>query len=195
VVEILGEAAEGTDPQRQSSVDRNDALQEGPVLLGAPVDEVPQGPLPQARTEIVLGGGPTIGEASENAKDEPASDALTILKILCVNDSIDSTLQTRESDAVLAYRARHEEKGLALKAARVEKQNELDDARTAKLRLEKQQLEQKIDLVREQARQACEAKKMGQPFNYERALNQISAVIGLRGPEMFRHEQRPRPLG
>jgi len=37
-----------------------------------------------------------------------------------------------------------------------------------------------------QARKALAEQK---PFDYDRALNQISALVGLRGPEEFRHDE------
>jgi hypothetical protein len=170
-------------------------VEEAQVLPGALVDEVSRPSLLLARARIVPAGRkssthPVLGKA----KADPSSDACAILEILCVNEFMDSQIRTRESDALEAYRARTQGKELELKAARLEKQNQLVEARTAKLRLENQALEDKIALVREKALEAHNAKKEGKPFNYERALNQISAVIGLRGPEMFRHEKRPQEL-
>ena len=123
------------------------------------------------------------------------SDAYAILELLCVNEFINAKLKTSEMDALEVYRARNQGKEVALKAARLERQNKLDQARTEKLRLEIQKLKTERAGVRKELREAKEAEKQGQPFNYERALNQISAVIGLRGPEEFRIEKEEEEEG
>ena len=48
----------------------------------------------------------------------------------------------------------------------------------------------KIDHYLDQAQKALAEKR---PFDYERALNQISAVIGLRGPEEFLRDEAEGP--
>ena len=185
-------AAKQTDRQRQGRLRKNRVVEAEPVPHDAPVDGVPRRTLPMARAEIVEAGWEKVREGLEKAKADPSSDAYAMLEILCVNEFINAKMKIREYDAVELFRARNQGKELALKAAHLERQNELIEAKTEKLRLENRALKHKLVLVKKETLQARKAK--GKPFNYDRALNQISAVIGLRGEEMFRHEKRPRQL-
>jgi hypothetical protein len=189
----MKETARQTERKGEAPAKDNGVVEEEQLRPEAQVDKVPRPAVLPGQAGIAPGACKTIRPVLGKGKADPSSEACAILEILCVTEFVDSQImKTRESDALEAYRGRNEGKKMALKTARLERQNQLDEARAAKLRLENQALENKIALVREETLQAHEAKKLGKPFNYERALNQISAVIGLRGPEMFRHEKRPR---
>jgi hypothetical protein len=126
----------------------------------------------------------------ETAIADRSSDAYRMLEIMCLNELVEAQLKTREMDALEVFRARNQGKELEMKAGRFQSQNQLMQAQTEKLRLQNRMLEDKIAQITEQALQASEAKKGGRPFDYERALNQISAVIGLRGGEEFLHDEQ-----
>jgi hypothetical protein len=126
----------------------------------------------------------------EKASADPSSGAYGMLEIMCLNELVEVQLKTREMDALEVFRARNQGRQLEMKAERLQSQNQLAEAQTEKLRLDIRMLEDKIAQITEKALQASEAKKTGRPFNYERALNQISAVIGLRGGDEFLHDEQ-----
>jgi hypothetical protein len=133
---------------------------------------------------------PALRALFETAIADRSSDAYRMLEIMCLNELVEAQLKTREMDALEVFRARNQGKELEMKAGRFQSQNQLMQAQTEKLRLQNRMLEDKIAQITEQALQASEAKKGGRPFDYERALNQISAVIGLRGGEEFLHDEQ-----
>ena len=133
---------------------------------------------------------PAMREIFEKAIADRSSDAYRMLEIMCLNELVEAQLKTREMDALEVFRARNQGKELEMKAGRFQSQNQLMEAQTQKLRLQIRMLEDKIAQITEQALQASEAKKEARPFDYERALNQISAVIGLRGGEEFLHDEQ-----
>jgi hypothetical protein len=139
---------------------------------------------------IRQGARVAMRELFQNALTDPSSDAYHMLEIMCLNELVEAQLKTREFDAVEVLRARNQAKELEVKAARAQSQNKLVEMQAEKLRLQIRVLEDKFAQIREKAEQAGEAKKGGRPFDYERALNQISAVIGLRGGEEFLHDEQ-----
>jgi hypothetical protein len=146
-------------------------------------------PFAVTRAEILALGHQVVRKLLEEVKADPSSDAYAILEPLCVNEFMNVKLKTSEMDALDIYRAHNQGKELALKAGHLERQNKLDEAKTDKLRLEIQKFQAEIAEVRRKVREATEAKKQRKHFDYERTLNQISAVVGLRGPEEFRIEK------
>jgi hypothetical protein len=142
---------------------------------------------------IRQGARVAVRDLFEKAIADPSSDAYRMLEIMCLNELVEAELKTREMDALEVFRARNQGKEVEMKAGRIQIQNKVAEAQTEKLRLQIRMLEETIAQIREKAIQACQAKKDARPFDYERALNQISAVIGLRGGEEFLHdEQEPQ---
>ena len=146
-------------------------------------------PEPLSSARIRQGARTAVRELFEKASADPASDAYRMLEIMCLNEMVEAELKTREMDALEVFRARNQGRELEMKAARLHSQNTLAEAQTEKLRLQIRMLEEQMAQIREKALQASEAKKAGRPFDYERALHQISAVIGLRGGEEFLHDE------
>jgi hypothetical protein len=141
------------------------------------------------RAEILALGHQVVRKLLEEVKADPSSDAYAILELLCVNEFMSAKLKTPEVDALDIYRAHNQGKELALKAGHLERQSKLDEAKADKLRLEIQKFQAELAEVRKKVREATEARKQRKRFDYERTLNQISAVVGLRGPEEFRIEE------
>ena len=131
-----------------------------------------------------------LREFLEKAIADPNSDAYTILEIICLNHLIEARLKTREMDVMEVLQARNQGKQLAGKAAQAEAQTKKLAIETDKARLQSRLLKHDLAQIRKEVRQAQEAKDGGRPFDYERTLNQISAVVGLRGPEEFRYEKQ-----
>jgi hypothetical protein len=162
---------------------------------GKPESRIPnpgdaQGPPPLTWMQIRQGARTAVRELFESAIGDPSSDAYRMLEIMCLNEFVEAEVKTREMDALEIFRARNQGRELEVKVARVQNQNKLAEAQTEKLRLQNRLLEDKIAQITEEALQASEAKKEGRPFDYERALNQISAVIGLSGGEEFLHDEQ-----
>jgi hypothetical protein len=140
----------------------------------------------------------TIKEAAQgkavvmfrNAIADPTSDAYRMIEIMCVNELIEAELKTREYDALEVFRARNQAKELEVKTAHLESQNGLAYAQTEKLHLQIQELKDRIAEIKEKVRQAKEARSGGRQFDYDRALEQISTLVGLRGPEEFLDEEQ-----
>ena len=129
----------------------------------------------------------------EKAAADPASGAYRFLEILCLRELIEADLKTREMDVLEVFRAHSQGRALAMKAARLQSQNKVAEAQTELLRQRIRRHKGENAQVGQKAARPSEAKTAEKPFNYERALNQISAVIGLRGGEEFEHdEQQPR---
>jgi hypothetical protein len=149
---------------------------------------------PLTWVEIKQEARSAVRELLQKARADPSSDAYRILEIMCLNELIEAQLKRREYDLMEVFRARNQAKELDVKAARVESQNKLVEAQIERLRLMNRALEDMLAQITQKAREASEATKEGRPFDYERALNQISAVIGLRGGEEFLHdEQQAQP--
>jgi len=162
---------------------------------GKPVRRIPnpedaQGPPPLSRVDIKKGARTALREAFEKAMADPSSDAYRMLEIMCLNELIEAEVKTREMDALEVFRARNQGKELEAKIARVQSQNMVAEAQTEKLRLQIRALEDTMARIREKALQASEAKKQGRPFDYDRALKQISAVIGVGRGEEFLHDEQ-----
>ncbi len=138
-----------------------------------------------SRAEIMQPLRKALRHLFEKAKVNP--DAYKMIEIMCVNELAEANLKTREYDVLEVIRARNDSKQLEVKAAHLEQQNQVAEARAANLRLQVKSAQDKLD---ETVQQAREARQGSRPFDYERALNQISAVIGLRGPEEFVHDQK-----
>lgn len=152
-----------------------------------------ESPLPLTGAQIRQKARAAVRDLFQKAIADPSSDAYRLLEILCLNELVEAELKTREMDVLEVFRARNQGRDLEMKAARLHRQNQLTEVQTEKLRLQIRGLEDKIAQIRQEALQASEAKKAARPFDYERALNQISAVIGLRGEEEFVHdEQEPQ---
>ena len=149
-----------------------------------------QRPSPLTWAKVGEGARTAMRALFENALADPSSGACRLLEIMCVSELVEVQLKTREMDAADIFRARNQGKELEMKAARLQSQNQLAEAQTEMLRLQIRALEGKMAQITEKALQANEAKKAGRPFDYERALNQISAVIGLRGGEEFLHDEQ-----
>jgi len=129
----------------------------------------------------------------EKAAADPASGPYRFLEILCLYELIEADLKPREMDVLELFRAHNQGRALEMKAARLQSQNKVAEAQTEVLRQKIRRQKGEIAQMRQQAARPSEAKKAEKPFNYDRALNQISAVIGLRGGEEFEHdEQQPR---
>jgi hypothetical protein len=113
-----------------------------------------------------------------------------MLEIICMNHLIEAELKTREMDVMEVLRARSHGKQLAVKTAQLEAHTMHLATQTEKVRLQNRMLKHDLMQIRKELRQAEEARSGGRAFDYERTLNQISAVIGLRGPEKFRYEKQ-----
>jgi hypothetical protein len=144
---------------------------------------------PLTWVEIKQEARSAVRELLQKALADPSSDAYRILEIMCLNELIEGQLKKREYDLMEVFRARNQAKELEVKAARVESLNKLAEAQIARLRLLNRALKDTLAQIAQKAREASEATKEGRPFDYERALNQISAVIGLRGGEEFEHDE------
>jgi hypothetical protein len=151
---------------------------------------VSQASLPLSRADILAPAREKLRELLEKALDDPFSDAYTMLEIICLHHLIEAELKTREMDVMEVLRARSQGKQLAVRAAQSEAHTKHLATQTEKVRLQNRMLKHDLRQIRKELRQAEEAKSGGRPFDYERTLNQISAVIGLRGPEKFRYEEQ-----
>ncbi len=150
-----------------------------------------QEPPPLTWATIREGARTAVRDLFAKAIADPSSDAYRMLEIMCLNELVEAEVKTREMDALEVFRARNQGRELEMKAGRLQSQNALAQVQTEKLRLQIRMLEDQIAQIREKARQASEAQKASRPFDYQRALNQISAVIGLRGGEEFLHDEPP----
>jgi hypothetical protein len=151
---------------------------------------VSQASLPLSRADILAPAREKLRELLEKALEDPSSDAYTMLEIICLHHLIEAELKTREMDVMEVLRARSQGKQLAVRAAQSEAHTKHLATQTEKVRLQNRMLKHDLRQIRKELRQAEEAKSGGRPFDYERTLNQISAVIGLRGPEKFRYEEQ-----
>ena len=148
------------------------------------------GPLALSREDILGPAREMLHELLAKAIADPKSDAYTMLEIICLNHLIESKLKTREMDVMELLQARSQGKQLTFKAAHAEAQTNKLTVETDQVRLENDVLKHNLSQIRKELRQAQTAKSEGRPFDYERTLNQISAVVGLRGPEEFRYEKQ-----
>jgi|SRR6516225_790311 len=143
---------------------------------------------------VVRGARPAMRETFEQALAERPSDVYRFLEFMCLNELVEAEPKTREMDVLEVLRAFSQAKALQLKVARVQSQNAVAEAHTKLAGLQFRLLTSKIAGINKKAKQGSEANKGVKPFNYDRALNQISAVIGLRPGEEFLHdEQQPQP--
>jgi predicted MarR family transcription regulator len=149
-----------------------------------------QGSQPLNRADILAPAREKLRELLEKALADPSSDAYTMLEIICMNHLIEAELKTREMDVMEVLRARSHGKQLAVKTAQLEAHTKHLATQTEKARLQNRMLKHDLMQIRKELRQAEEARSGGRAFDYERTLNQISAVIGLRGPEKFRYEKQ-----
>jgi hypothetical protein len=147
------------------------------------------GQLPTLRVRIKEGALAAVRDLFEKAIADPSSDAYRMIEIMCLNELVEAELKTREMDAVEIFKARNHGKEVEMKAERLQAQNKLAEAQTEKLQLQIRVLEDQIAQITQKALEASQAKKEGRQFDYDRALNQISALVGLRGPEEFRHDE------
>src|SRR6516225_661005 len=129
-------------------------------------------PAPLNWMEIVeRGARPAMRESFENALADRASDVYRFLEIMCQNELVEVELKKRKMDVLEVFRACNQGKALAMKAARVQSQNEFAETQTELQRLHIRLLKDKIAKMREKGRQAGKAKKGEKPFDYDRALN------------------------
>jgi hypothetical protein len=149
-----------------------------------------QGSQPLNRADILTPAREKLRELLQKALADPSSDAYTMLEIICMNHLIEAELKTREMDVMEVLRARSHGKQLAVKTAQLEAHTKHLATQTEKVGLQNRMLKHDLMQIRKELQQAEEARSGGRAFDYERTLNQISAVIGLRGPEKFRYEKQ-----
>jgi len=152
--------------------------------------------LPSALTQAEIrerGARPAMRQVFEEALADPSSDVYRFLELMCLNELVEAELKTREMNVLEVLRAFNQARTLELKVARVQSQNTVAETQTKLAGLQFRLLTSKIaGINKREIAQGSEPNKGVKPFNYERALNQISAVIGLRPGEEFLHdEQKP----
>jgi len=162
-----------------------------PSLQSAFPNPETQGPLAISRADILGPARVKMRDVLEKAIADPNSDAYTMLEIICLNHLIEAELKTREMDVTEVLRARNQGKQMAVKAAESEAHAKNLEIQTEKASLQNRMLEHDLAQIRKELQQAGKAQKGSRTFDYERTLNQISAVVGLRGPEKFRYEKQP----
>ena len=153
---------------------------------------------PQAAHQAIVSWAQQyVAEIFLAAKVDPNTTAAKMMHILLLSGLVNSkkNVEEVETEKLLSETARREDAELKLKRLSTERFNAetrrvLADQQADKLKFEVKRLQaqtkaitsdlkERLDAIRERAERA---KDHGRPFDYDRALKQISAVIGVGRP-------------